>query len=78
MRPNYAHAIEVIKREHESIAAQIRLLEQIAGCSQESADGEVEFLRDSAGKLLHSIRLHQARGVDLLFEALYRDYGGPG
>ena len=78
LRPNHAHAVAIIRREHKSIAAQIRLLERIAGSRSMPAAGEVEFLRDRAGKLLESIRLHQARGVDLLFEAFYRDYGGPG
>ena len=39
---------------------------------------KTEDLRERAGKLENALRMHQAKGVDLLYEAHHRVEGGPG
>jgi len=77
LRPNLMHAVKIIK-EHQSIEMQRAILERVVGERLAQSDKDIEFFRESTGKLLETLRLHQAKGVDLLYEAFYRDEGGTG
>jgi len=78
LKPHLLSSVAVIKEEHNSIEAQRAMIERIV-CDADAKNGkDVTFLREHAGSLLESVRLHQAKGVDLLYEAFYRVEGGPG
>ena len=78
LKPHMQRRVDQVRREHESLRLEItrfgELLASQAGCGSV----KTEDLRVQAGKLEDALRMHQARGVDLLYEAHHRVEGGPG
>ena len=78
MKPQLAKRVALLRGEHVSLREEIavlcaQVLEQI-----ETAKTDVEALRLESGRVLDHLRLHQAKGIDLVYEAFLRVEGGEG
>jgi hypothetical protein len=72
MKPHLQRRVRRMRQDHELIRVHLR--EVIAAAEQQMRTSiiHVESLRQSAGNLVDEVRLHQARGVDLVYEAFHR------
>jgi hypothetical protein len=65
--PRLANPVELIKRDHRVILADIRNLEATAAGNEDV--GKIAGIRDGALRLLQAIAAHRQRGADLIYEA---------
>ncbi len=77
-KPHMQRRVDQVRREHESLRLEIARFGELL--VSQAGDGSVKTddLRERAGKLEDALRMHQAKGADLLYEAHHRVEGGPG
>ena len=75
MKPHLQPRVRKIKDEHVVLGGRIEALCASAKACHGIDYSTVEDLRVEAGKLADAIRLHQATGVDLVYEAYLREEG---
>lgn len=76
LKPHLSSRVRRVKEEHVALRASIAGLHQaMQQCRTSPLAINVETLRCEAGHLADAIRMHQARGVDLVYEAHYRVEG---
>ena len=74
LKPHLQPRVAKIKDEHISLRCRIEeLCLSVMACG--AAEASIETLRIEAGQLADAIRLHQAKGIDLVYEAYHRDEG---
>jgi hypothetical protein len=74
IKPHLQSRVRKIMDEHVSLRCRIdQLNEAVKVCG--ITDETIEDLRIEAGNLADAIRLHQAKGVDLVYEAYLREEG---
>ncbi len=71
--PRLAPAVEVVKREHRALLAQMSRLEAATGLPQ---DADEQAVRKDSLRLMHDVAAHRQRGSDLIYEAYYVDVEG--
>jgi len=72
MKPHLQPRVVKIREEHILLKSKI---EELASSTEKACRTHgvpVESLREEAGHLADAIRLHQARGIDLVYEAYNR------
>ena len=74
IKPHLHSRVGRIKDEHTLLSRRIDQLNSAARVCG-ATDATIEDLRIEAGRLADAIRLHQARGVDLVYEAYLREEG---
>jgi hypothetical protein len=74
IKPHLQPRVRKIKDEHTYLSRRIDQLSSAARVCG-ATDATIEDLRIEAGRLADAIRLHQARGVDLVYEAYLREEG---
>jgi hypothetical protein len=72
-KPRLAHAIDVLRREHEAVMADAAALMQAAAVPSSAIDQPV--LRADAAALVKAVERHQRRGLDLLYDFYQLDIG---
>lgn len=75
IKPYLQPRVRKIKDEHTELSERIVLLSTAARVCG-ATDATIDDLRIEAGRLADAIRLHQAKGVDLVYEAYLREEGG--
>ncbi len=78
LKPHMQRRVDQVRREHESLRLEITQFGEMLASLGSDASVKTEDLRERAGKLENALRMHQAKGVDLLYEAHHRVEGGPG
>ncbi len=76
VKPNLARRVNQVKVDHARIQNQIADFVVELNSQIKTAEVNVEALKEHIVRLQVSLRLHEARGSDLLHEAYMRDYGG--
>jgi hypothetical protein len=74
IKPHLQTRVRKIKDEHTELSTRINQLSSAARICG-ATDATIEDLRIEAGRLADAIRLHQAKGVDLVYEAYLREEG---
>jgi len=75
LKPHLQPHVRKIKDEHLTLGGRIAELCASAKACHDIDYSTVEDLRIEAGKLADAIALHQAAGVDLVYEAYLREEG---
>ena len=78
LKPHMQRQVDQVRREHESLRQEIAQFGELLASQLGRGPVKTEELRERAGKLEDALRNHQAKGVDLLYEAHHRVEGGPG
>ena len=74
IKPHLQPRVRKIKDEHTLLSLRIdQLSSAVKVCG--ATEATIEDLRVEAGRLADAIRLHQAKGVDLVYEAYLREEG---
>jgi hypothetical protein len=75
MKPYLQPRVRKIMDEHASLRTRIDQLTSAAKVCGGANEATIDDLRLEAGQLADAIRLHQAKGVDLVYEAYLRVEG---
>lgn len=78
LKPHMQRRVTQIKREHETLRAEIAQISEALTAQIAAELVDKGALRQRATQLDDALRLHQSKGVDLLYEAYHRVDGGPG
>jgi hypothetical protein len=74
IKPHLQPIVRKIKDEHAALRRRIdQLATAVKSCG--SSDETIDDLRMEASRLADAIRMHQARGIDLVYEAYLREEG---
>jgi hypothetical protein len=71
--PRLAHAVDQVKREHQSLLLE---LDRLHAAADAGGTVEVEAVRREALTLLQALATHRQRGSDLIYEAYLVDVEG--
>ena len=71
--PRLAHAVDQVKREHQSLLVEMDHLQVVAGSG---GLVDVEAVRQETLNLLRALAAHRQRGSDLIYEAYLVDVEG--
>ena len=78
MKPQLSKRVALLQGEHQSLGDEIAVLCAQVAEQVDSTKMDVEGLRLDSGRILDRLRLHQAKGIDLVYEAFLRVEGGEG
>jgi hypothetical protein len=74
IKPHLRPRVSKIVDEHTTLRTRIeQLCSAVKVCG--ATDANIDDLRKEVGQLADAIRLHQAKGVDLVYEAYLREEG---
>jgi hypothetical protein len=72
--PRLAHQAEALRRDHDSLTAEIDALAAGCGAARERLDGDqVSDIRTRGLSLLHHLSAHRHLGVEIVYEAYFVD-----
>ena len=75
--PGAAYRLEKLREAHAAMLEEADALLASAERMEAAASGSVDAIRRRVSALLSALRAHQAKEVDLIYEAFDRDIGAP-